>query len=97
MVVLAGPHAGLVIWVGLRQACDVNVQAVGDVNPPGVNDVEPVASFSLDAGGVDVKEVSLAHGRIVVGGVVVLGEVPVLAQVGEGGAGDLGVNVPVPR
>lgn len=96
MIILTAPNAGLNVRVCLAQTGDVDEQAVPDVDPACVDDVEAVASFALGSRRVDVEEVISLDGVVVVG-VVVHRPVHVFGQVFESSTGDLGVEVPVPR
>ena len=96
MIVFASPHSRLIIRVRFRKPRDIDVQAVLDVDPSRIDDVETISTLSFYAGRVDVEEVGAAHGWVVRGDVFVVGEIPMLTEVGEGGAGNLSVNVPVP-
>lgn len=67
MKVLAAPNARLDVRMRLAQTGDVDEQAVPDVDPACVDDVEAVASFALGRGRVDVEEVISRYGVVVIG------------------------------
>lgn len=96
MIVLAHPHPGLVIRVRFRQSGDIDVQSVAGIDPPGIDDIIAVATFALLDGRVYIEQVGAFHGYFFVGLVVIAGLIVMIAEVVEGGAGDLGVDVPIP-
>ena len=111
--ILAGPDARFRFWVQLGETCDVDVQPVAGIDPAGVDDVHAVAAVAFARPGVDVEEVLAGHmvgavceapgeaigggGGVRVGCVGVDRAVQVGCHVRECFAGDLGVDVPVPR
>ena len=97
MIVFACPYARLIIGMRFRQSRNINVEPISGVNPSCINNVEPVASLALNGGRIYVKEVGSFHRGVVIGDVVVVGEVEVVTEVAECRARYLGIDVPVPR
>ena len=97
MVVLATPHTGVLIRVRLAEACNVDVQSISNIDPPGINNVVTISPFPFYTGRIDIQHKGSLQIWVVARSVVVHCLVVVLAHVSESGAGYLGINVPVPR
>ena len=100
MKILATPEARECLWVRLAETCDIDVEAGVHVDPARVDDVEPIAKFSLGPMWVDIEEVCSRNGAVTVMrrgfGVGVKCVVKLRGQVTKGGLGYLSVDVPIP-
>ena len=96
MIILTNPYTRLVFWMSLGQAGDVDIKAVGSIDPTGVDNVVAVPALALNACGIDVEKVGSLDRRITLGNVVITGMVIPFSEVFESGARDLSVDIPVP-
>ena len=100
MVILALQNPWLSLGVQLAQAGDIDVQAIANIDPAGVDDVLPVTGGPMNDPGIDVEEVGV---RDVLSrqrrrrSIVMYRAVEVVAHVTQGRFRDLRVNVPIPR
>lgn len=95
MVVLAAPDTGLIVRMCFRETGDVDEETITDVDPPGINDVHTVAALALPDPWVDVEKVGPFY-LPVIRDIVVVCLVVGFAEVVEGRAAHLGVEVKVP-
>ena len=81
----------------LTQPGDVDVQAVVDIDPPCVDDVHTISAVPFHRGGINIEKVRAFDGWVVGSSISIDRAIVMLTEVGKGVAGDLGVDVPIPR
>lgn len=102
MIVLALPHPGCGLGLCFEKAGDVDEEPVANIDPARVDHVVAIAVTAVHDCGVDVQKVLAEDGRGVGGGICVIVVEGVViedcavemgGEGGEGGAGDLRVDV----
>lgn len=108
MLIFATPHARLLIWLGLGDSGQVNVQPITHVDPSSVNDVVAIGMRAESVRRVDVEQVGTINNfgrvwrrrvelrdgrrRVVIDSLIV-----VRSEIAEGRKSELNVDIIIPR